>query len=136
GYGFFAHFGTLDLDAAWRTFGWKNGDPVERAFRSRIGEYRRADLSDRATVHAPLGCTVLRDAHFWPEERWMPWGTAQGWERNIVRGKTEDDAVRAQALLSRIAEDGAMAAIAEEFAPSFSLVEADERRLAQALTVV
>jgi hypothetical protein len=73
GYGFFAHFECLDLHTTWTTFGWKNGDPDKRRFFERIGSYRRVDLLHPGAVIAPLGCTILRDATFWPESQWIPW---------------------------------------------------------------
>ncbi len=73
GFAFFAHFAVVDLDTAWATFGWKNGDPDKLRFYRRIGTYRGLDLTDPKAERAPLACTVLRDAHFWPRERWIPW---------------------------------------------------------------
>jgi hypothetical protein len=36
GYGFFVHFGVVDLHTAWSAFGWKNGDPDKRRFFERM----------------------------------------------------------------------------------------------------
>jgi putative restriction endonuclease len=105
GYGLFAHFSVLDLDVAWDCFGWKNGDPDRVRFLSRIGGYRGVDLLDPMAPREHLGCTILRSAHFWPEERWIPWSDADGWHVNIVRGKTEQDARRAVRLLSEMDAD-------------------------------
>jgi putative restriction endonuclease len=102
GYGFFAHFAALDLEVAWQCFGWKNGDPDRQRFLRRIGEYRGVDLLTPRTERAPIGCTILRSVQLWGEERWIPWGEAQGWAKNIVQGKTEMDAARATHLLSQI----------------------------------
>ena len=127
GYGFFAHFVVLGLDEAWSTFGDKNGDPHALRFLTRIGRYRGLDLLDPRAERNPIGCTVLRAARFWPPERWIPWGTDQGWHPNIVQGKTEADPVRASRLLAELEYDAVVAP--EEFAPSFELVETDERQL-------
>ncbi|HVZ30834.1 MAG TPA: hypothetical protein VG963_00325, partial [Polyangiaceae bacterium] len=67
GYGFFAHFSLVELHTAWSAFGWKNGDPDRIAFLTRIGGYRGVDLLAPSRSASPLGCTILRDAMFWPE---------------------------------------------------------------------
>jgi putative restriction endonuclease len=102
GYGFFAHFTSLDLDVAWQCFTWKNGAPERHSFLHRIGEYRGVDLLSGTAERAPIGCTILRSVQFWPEARWIPWGEDQGWARNIVQGKTETDSAQAVRLLSEM----------------------------------
>lgn len=62
-------------------------------------------IGDPDAPREPLGCTVLRDAVFWPPERWLPWGAQEGWAMNIVQGKTERDPVRASRLLGEIQYD-------------------------------
>lgn len=125
GYGFYAHFEAVDLHLAWSMFGWKNGDPDKRRFFERIGAYRGTDLLDpRATV-APIGCTILRDATFWPESRWIPWGMAQGWAANIVQGKTERDRERASALAAAVLADSRH--LPDDLAERFVPLELDER---------
>lgn len=128
GYGFFAHFARVGLDEAWRLFGWRNGDPYEASFLQRIGRYRRLDLLDPNTPWTPIGCTVLRDARFWPASAWIPWGKAEGWAANIVQGRTERDSARASLLLSRIVRDAAWAEVEAERKDHFELLEVDERR--------
>ena len=103
GYGVFAHFTVLDLEIAWECFGWKNGDRDRGHFLERIGRYRGVDLFKTTTLRAPLGCTILRSATFWPKERWIPWSTAEGWHANIVQGKTETSPERAKRLLMEMA---------------------------------
>lgn len=103
GYGVFAHFTVLDLDVAWDCFGWKNGDPDRIRFLRRIGQYRGIDLLDPTAPRAQLGCTILRSASFWPKERWVAWGEAQGWHSNIVQGQSKNDPKRAQRLLVEMA---------------------------------
>jgi putative restriction endonuclease len=102
GYGFFAVFRVLDIDLAWELFGWKNGDPDKLRFLERIGAYRGVDLLSPATSRAPLGCTALRFATFWPRDRWIPWGEDRGFARNIVQGKTENDPDRILLLLQQL----------------------------------
>jgi putative restriction endonuclease len=127
GYGFFAHFSILELREAWRMFGDKNGDPDEVRFLERIGRYRRVDLLSPSAPRAVLGCTILRDAVFWPRERWRAWGSGLGWSRNIVRGKTETNPARASLLLAEIQFDSHSEP--EEFADRFELMDADEREI-------
>ena len=128
GYGFFAHFDVVDLHTAWSAFGWKNGDPDKRRFFERIGNYRGLDLLDPAALVAPIGCTVLRDATFWPASRWIPWGTDEGWKTNIVQGKTERDQLRATRLAAAVLADarGVPDDLTERFVP----LELDERTMA------
>ena len=125
GFGFFAHFQVVPVEDAWDLFGWKNGDASLGGFLRRIGGYRGEDLSVAANRRKPIGCTLLRDAHFWPDPEWIPWGSAQGWARNIVQGKTERDPDRAAALLHRIQIDAAIPP--EDLVGSFVPVDADER---------
>jgi putative restriction endonuclease len=128
GYGFFAHFGVVDLDLAWSAFGWKNGDPDKRRFLERIGKYRGADLLDPRVRPAPLGCTVLRDATFWPPERWIPWNTAEGWFSNIVQGKTERDPARVARLVTAVQDDARR--IPDDLVERFRPLEVDQREVA------
>lgn len=125
GYGFFAHFLVVGVDEAWSLFGWKNGDDSFAGFLGRIGGYRGEDLRRVENRRKPLGCTILRDARFWPDPSWMPWGAGRGWKPNIVQGKTERDPRRAQALLARIAADAAVqpADLMDRFEP----LDVDER---------
>jgi putative restriction endonuclease len=132
GYGFFAVFRVLGLDLAWDLFGWKNGDPDKVHFLRRIGDYRGIDLLSPAAERAPLGCTVLRTAVFWPEERWIPWGAEMGWARNVVRGSTERDPKRIEDLLFAVGADAPQ----ELEASPFELAEIDERLRVVAETVV
>ena len=130
GYGFFAHHHVLDLDLAWELFAWKNGDPDKLSFLQRLGAYRGVDLRDPAVERGPLGCTILRDVHLWPEERWIPWKLDKGWSPRIQQGNTERDPARAALLLAQVAADAQ--AVPEDFADGFELVDADERQIAMA----
>lgn len=125
GYGFFAHFTMLSLIDAWNWFGVHNGDPDYERFLKRIGEYRKVDLLSSTDRPAPLGCTLLRDAHFWPKERWIPWGDREGWKPNIQRGNTESDPNRAVRLLECIRRDHQLTP--EDLEGSFQILDADER---------
>lgn len=127
GYGFFAHFDVVDLHLAWSAFGWKNGDPDKRRFFERIGQYRGVDLLARGADVAPLGCTILRDATFWPAEKWIPWGAEAGWATNIVQGKTERDRARATQLADAVLADARR--IPDDLTPNFVPLQADERTM-------
>ena len=130
GYAFFAHFSVLDLDAAWDCFGWKNGDPDKSDSSAASARTGRSTCSLPAR-REHLGCTILRSAHFWPEERWIPWGELQGWKGNIVRGRTEQDRARSLRLLSEIDADEQL--IPDNLDPQpFELVDVDERTAAMA----
>jgi len=120
GYGFFAHFQLVRIDLAWEIFGYKNGDPDRGTFYRRIAAYRGVDPTSLLDFPSPLACTVLRQAHFWPDPSWIPWGEDRGWRRNIVQGRTEDDAARAELLLSMVRRDGVTAPgdLAGAFRPS------------------
>jgi putative restriction endonuclease len=135
GYGFHVGHQLLSLEQAWQFFGTGNGDATFAEFLTRIGRYRRVDLvGDVRAPREPIGCTILRRAVFWPRERWLPWGEAQGWAKNIVQGKTERDPARAERLLDEIKFDELR--IPEELDDSpFTPVEADERMLVLARDV-
>lgn len=134
GIGFFAHFSVIDLDTAWRLFEWKNGDPDKERFLTRIGKYRGLDLHDPRTHRAPLGCNVLRDAHFWPRERWIPWREAEGWHDNNVQGATVRDPIHAARL--RRAIEMELLRPPDDLAEVFTPLSLDERRVALTPSVV
>ncbi len=129
GYGFYSHFVLLGLPQAWDLFGSGNGDSSLESFYMRIGNYRGLNLlGDLDVPRDPLGCTILRDCVFWPEDRWLPWSEEQGWAANIVQGKTEKDAVRASRLLSEIQFDS-MVAPEDLDHGAFLPLDVDEREL-------
>lgn len=127
GYGFYASFAVLDLNTAWLTFGWKNGDPDKLRFFERIGGYRGVDLLAPSVRASSIGCMVLRNATFWPEARWIPWGEAEGWAPNIVQGKTERDPARQVLLQSAIEAD--QAGVPDDLSDAFFPLDVDERTL-------
>jgi putative restriction endonuclease len=134
GFGFFAAFHLLDLDTAWSTFTWKNGDPDRIRFLERIGAYRHVNLLEPQAERAPLGTMVLRDAVFWPDSRWIPWGAEVGWAPNVVQGRTEKDPDLIKRLMDAMLADERT--LPEEFAPRFQPFDADERLRAVAESVV
>jgi putative restriction endonuclease len=135
GYGFYSHFILLGLHQAWSLFGSGNGDPDLASFLTRIGRYRKLDLlGDPNAPRDPLGCTILRDCVFWPEDRWLPWGPDEGWAPNIVQGKAERDEIRASRLLAEIQYD-AMDVPRDLGAGAFVPLEVDSRELVLASQV-
>lgn len=139
GFGFFAHFTRLDVATAWSCFGSKNGcaDLIALsakigAFRIRSVELRALDALDPRVLAAPMGCTILRDATFWPPSRWIPWGVDRGWSPGIMRGKTEHDPARIEILLDALLRDSPTEP--EEFTAQFEPLDVDERQIAIAET--
>ena len=126
GYGFFAHFQALDLDLAWQTLGEKNGDPTRERFFDRIGRYRGIDLLLPTAPRTPIGCTILRDAVFWPPERWIPWSADRNWHPNIVQGRTERDPASVAVLMAAVRLDQVQPP-AELMTERFQLLDEDER---------
>ena len=72
---------------------------------------------------------ILTDVHFWGPARWIPWGEGEGFQRNIVRGKTEDSPERIARLLRVMGPDPSTA---EEYGPDFVPVDVDEREIVMA----
>jgi putative restriction endonuclease len=127
GYGFQAHFMPVGLHTAWSTFTWKSGDPNPLRLFERIGKNRGLDLRDPRAERAPIGCTVLGDATFWPRKRWMPWGEAEGCASNIVQCKTERDQAHAALLMQANQADART--VPDDLVESFVLFDVDHREL-------
>ena len=85
GGGFFVRHSTLPCSVAWTAFGEKNGVADLAQFRARIHKYRR---SERIEPDPLVGCSILSEPFFWPEEEWIP--IPVDWARNIVQGKSYD----------------------------------------------
>jgi putative restriction endonuclease len=128
GYAFEAHFAMLTFEQAWTAFETKNGFKNRLEFFEWGAINRGLGLPEIAS--APLACTILREAMFWPRERWIPWGEEQGWARTgIQQGKYERDPGRASRLLQEISLDRLGVPSPEEFTSEFELVDADEREV-------
>lgn len=128
GYGFEGHFALISFEQAWEAFGVKNG------FRDRLAFFEWGAQNRRVGLHAIggelLSCTLLREAVFWPRERWIPWGPDQGWARTgIQQGRFERDPARVSRLMSEIELDRFGIPAPEEFSSEFQLVDADEREI-------
>jgi putative restriction endonuclease len=87
GGGFFKHYyKNVPLHLAWDTFGIKNGAASRLEFWRRIKRLRR---EVPGPADDPLiGCVLLVEPFFWPEELWIP--DPPGWHQNIQRGRGYD----------------------------------------------
>jgi putative restriction endonuclease len=73
GGGFFTRFLNLPVSLAWDTFGEENGVRSLPEMRARISHYRESSI---ATGEDPaIGCIMLAEPFFWPQEMWIPSGT-------------------------------------------------------------
>ena len=98
GGGFFVRHTALPCSLAWNAFAENNGVPNQVAFLDRIRKYRRAEVPEPDPV---IGCNVLAEPFFWPEEEWIP--VPGSWAPNIVQGKTYDTAqAEGQALWASV----------------------------------
>ncbi len=86
GGGFFRHYIEWPLSMAWDAFGEKNGTPSRLEFWRRITRLRREH--PRPGDDPTIGCILLVEPFFWPEELWIH--DPPGWHRNIQRGQTYD----------------------------------------------
>jgi putative restriction endonuclease len=101
GGGFFEHYTTLPFSLAWRAFGPKNGTASQQAFWDRIARLRREQLA--RWEDPDIGCILLVEPFFWPEELWIP--QPDDWHRNIQRGRTYDLSIEpGRSLWSAVAE--------------------------------
>lgn len=123
GYGFFAHFSKVKADAAWEFFGKKNGAVRLLDFMGLLTSLRRGQTSSQPTSYPLIGCTILRDAVFWPRAEWIPWGERMGWASSIVKGKTERDAGRASILRQTL-----VGYPPDDLVMDFNLLDLDERK--------
>ena len=86
GGGFFKHYTELPLSIAWEAFGQKNGAPTHLDVWRRITRLRRE--LPRPGDDPTIGCVLLVEPFFWPEELWIR--DVPGWHPNIQRGRTYD----------------------------------------------
>lgn len=131
GYGFYAeHLDNIDVRLAWRLFGPKNGAETLSDLARILGR------STEEQLRRPLGSMILRDATFWPEPRWIPWGEARGYSRSgIQKGRTDSDPANMALLMDQLRIDS-VARPPEDLAPRFQLVAGDERQRIGAERVV
>lgn len=80
GGGVFAYANALPCSLAWEAFGEANGAASLPEMRARIAKYRRASPNDRSDF--AIGCRILTQPFFLPEERWIE--VPASWSPNIV----------------------------------------------------
>jgi putative restriction endonuclease len=86
GGGFFEYYVDLPLSLAWNAFGLKNGAASLHAVRERLVRLRHGPTPHWEDF--TIGCIVLVEPFFWPEELWIP--QPASFSRNIVRGRSYD----------------------------------------------
>jgi putative restriction endonuclease len=86
GGGFFEAHTTLPLSLAWQAFAQKNGAATHQEVWNRITRLRGETVPSWADPE--IGCIILSDPFFWPEDLWIRQPT--DFSRNIVRGKSYD----------------------------------------------
>jgi len=80
GGGVYASSTTMPLSLAWEAFGVANGVKSLAEMRSRILRYRKMDPATVGPIE--IGCRVLTQPFFLPEDRWFP--PPPSWSKNIV----------------------------------------------------
>lgn len=83
GCAFFAHATRLPLSIAWDAFQQKNGSAN---FGEMFDRIRRLKRTERVTVGDFVGCVILRDPCFFPEQEWID--VPASFSPNIVSGKS------------------------------------------------
>jgi putative restriction endonuclease len=95
---FFVSATSLPLSLAWESFGIKNGAASFSEFDAMIRSLSRSKDRD-----PEVGCTVLTQPFFWPENSWLP--DPPGFAGNIVRGRYYDtESTDGAALWSQVRE--------------------------------
>jgi len=129
GYGFFAdHLDNVTVQLAWDLFGRKNGASTPTEFWRILGR------TSPASRLRPIGCTILREVVFWPDDRWLPWGPERGYANTgVQRGRFESDPANVALLMGLLSRDGTRAP--DDLGEDFRLVQSDDRRVATAEAV-
>jgi putative restriction endonuclease len=86
GGGVFAHADILPVSLAWDAFGTKNGASTLAEMRGRIAFYRKE--RDDPHVDYRIGCRILTQPFFLPEDQWIP--IPASWSPHIQQGRTYD----------------------------------------------
>lgn len=133
GFGFFAAFARLSLREAWQTFGNNNGAATWEALAATIATYAKVPISDVGS-HV-VGCIILRDAHFLPNQMWVPWWTDEGWKPGLVSVKGYDLNETHGLKLRKIIEITS-ATTPPDFRDEEELLYKDERRIALQQTTI
>ena len=86
GGGVFARADILPTSLAWEALGATNGAPSLAEMRRRIAFYR--SVADDPRQDYSIGCRVLTQPFFLPEDQWIP--IPASWSRHIQQGRTYD----------------------------------------------
>ena len=86
GGGVFAHADILPVSLAWDAFGTKNGASTLAEMRGQIAFYRKE--RDDPHVDYRIGCRILTQPFFLPEDQWIP--IPASWSPHIQQGRTYD----------------------------------------------
>jgi putative restriction endonuclease len=84
GGGVFARADILPVSLAWEAFGVGNGAQSLLEMRKRIAFYR--DQADDFRQDYMIGCRVLTQPFFLPEDQWIP--IPVSWSPHIQQGRT------------------------------------------------
>ena len=71
GFGFVAKFSRLPEWLAWECFGEANGAPSLEVLRARLESIRKRSALKGTSTLKQIGCIVLVDAVFFPEQDWI-----------------------------------------------------------------
>jgi putative restriction endonuclease len=83
---YFVKSTSLPLSIAWESFGFKNGATSREAFDGII-----RSLSTSTDRDPEIGCAVLTQPFFWPQDMWIP--EPKGFASNLMRGRYYDTGV-------------------------------------------
>ncbi|MBL9042579.1 MAG: HNH endonuclease [Myxococcales bacterium] len=123
GGGFFVTYSKLPLTIAWESFGENNGTSTFDEFQRVILAYRRKNgAAGDELIDPAIGCIILAEPFFWPEELWIPAPT--NWPKSTVQGKTYDTSDSEGAGLWAMVQDR----IRQSVAPSNLALSAAEAR--------
>ena len=86
GGGVFARSDILPVSLAWDAFGTGNGAASLAEMRKRIAYYRKQ--ADDPRQDYTIGCRILTQPFFFPEDRWIP--IPASWSPHIQQGRTYD----------------------------------------------
>jgi len=134
GGGFFARHTTLPLHLAWEFFERKNGADTEEEMTARVALYVESlkTASPLQRSAHPIGCVLLEQPFFFPEEIWIP--QPADWAPNIVQGKGYDlSEATGQQLMNAVQERlaGEPATLAEEATGRYGTPSLVRHRLGQ-----
>lgn len=88
GGGIFIHSSIYPLDAAWEAFQEKNGTADPGRLRRMIAAYKRVRPPEVLPADSPIGCILLAEPFFWPEDQWLD--VPADYHMNLVQGKRYD----------------------------------------------